>query len=202
MKISHKDLEACRFSPKSWIQSKKSSGGFGRMGFKQALGYAICEFHKEENVKSALKKLDGYVTNNFKNEKKIQKLYETFDGYTKWFSQSGIISADANILLNYPSSGQWHLGGLISRVDLTESGYRAVLFEVAGTGWKDQLRMPLIQLAIANYYGRPEKEIRVGMQNLDGNVLVDTRYGADKRSEALEEFLKLGGQVVKLWPQS
>jgi hypothetical protein len=201
MKISHKQLEACRFSPKSWVASKQSSGGFGRLGYRQALALAISEFHKKEDIKATVVKIDGYVAKNFKNEMKISKLYTDFDQYTKWYQSSGIISAEANILLNFPSSGDWHLGGYVSRVDLILSGYRAILFEVPGSGWKDQLRMPLIQLAIANRYGRPASEVRIGLQDLDGNSIVETQYGTQKRSDALSEFQKLGGKVLALWPQ-
>jgi hypothetical protein len=201
MKISHKNLESCRFSPASWVASKQAGGDFGRMGYRQALGFAICEFHKAEDVKAAIGKLDGYAAKNFTNEKKIAKLYENLDQYAEWFAKAGIISADTNVLLNYPFTGDWHLGGYVSRVDLIASGYRAVLFEVGAPGWKNQLRMPLIQQAVAERYGRPAKEVRIGLQNLDGNDLTDTRFGAEKRANALSEFKKIGSQVLKLWPQ-
>jgi hypothetical protein len=202
MKISHKELEACRFSPKSWVASKQAGGGFGRFGYKQALGFAICEFHRVGSVDAAVMKIDGYAAQNFKDLKKIAKLYESLDEYTKWFIGSGIVAADANVLLNYPYTGDWHLGGMVARVDIADPGYRAVLFETLTPNWKNQLRMPLIQLAIADRYGRPASEVRVGLQDLNGNACTDTYFGLSTRVAASAEFKKIGGQVLKFWPQS
>jgi len=200
MKISHKQLESCRFSPKSWVASRLPGGGWATFGYKQALNLAISTFHDTNDVGAAKAKVDGYVAKNFKNAKKIALLYEYLAEYAKWFEASGIISADSNILLAYPYNSNWQLGGLVSRVDYLQSGYRAVLFEGIAPGWKDQLRMPLIQTAIAEKYGRPATEVRVGLQEIDGNKLIDTRYSIVQRSSADAEFQKLGAQVFKLWP--
>jgi hypothetical protein len=60
--------------------------------------------------------------------------------------------------------------------------------------------MPLIQTAIAERYGRPATEVKVGFQEIDGNKLTDTRYSIAQRSGADAEFKKIGVQVLKLWP--
>ncbi len=200
MKIRHKQLELCRSSPKNWVASKQEGGGRSSFGYNQALNYAISTFHNTDSIKSALVRLDGYAK-NFKNAKRIAKLYEFLDEYAKWYAASGIISADSNVLLAYPLKSNWQLGGLISRVDYLGSEYRAVLFESIAPGWKDQLRMPLIQTAIALRYGRPAPEVRVGFQEINGNKLTDTRYTTSQRSLADAEFKKIGAQVLKLWPK-
>lgn len=201
MKISHKQLESCRFSPKSWVASRQQGGGWSSFGYNQALNLAISTFHDTTSVGAAKTRLDGYVAKNFKDAKRIAKLHEYLEGYARWFATSGIISADSNVLLAYPYKANWQLGGLISRVDYLQSGYRAVLFEGIVSGWKDQLRMPLIQTAIAERYGRPATEVRVGLQEIDGNTLTDTRYSTVQRSMAEAEFKKIGAQVHKLWPK-
>ena len=200
MKISHKQLESCRTSPKSWVASRQPGAGRASFGYRQALNLAISAFHSTNSIGAANVKIDGYVAKNFKDAKRIADLYEYLAEYAKWFATSGIISADSNILLAFPLTSDWQLGGLISRVDYLQSGYRAVLFEGIVAGWKDQLRMPLIQTAIALRYGRPATEVKVGFQELDGNTLTDTRYNIAQRSSAEEEFKKIGTQVMKLMP--
>jgi hypothetical protein len=74
------------------------------------------------------------------------------------------------------------------------------MFEGIAPGWKDQLRLPLIQTAIAVRYGRPVTEVRVGFQELDRITLTDTRYNIAQRSSAEDEFKKIGAQVLKLMP--
>lgn len=201
MKISHKQLESCRLSPKSWVASHQSGGGWPTFGYKQALNLAISTFHGTDSVGAAKAKVDRYVAKNFKDAKRIALLYEYLAEYAKWFATSGIIAADSNVLLTYPYKSNWQLGGLISRVDYLQSGYRAVLFEGIVPGWMDQLRMPLIQTAIAERYGRPATEIKVGFQEIDGNKLTETRYSIVQRSTAEAEFKKMGAQVLKLWPK-
>ena len=150
MKISHKNLEACRLSPKSWVEAQGLNGGGRRLGYGRALAFAILEFHKTNSVASASAKIDQYVAKNFTNEKRIAKLYKNLDEYVTWFAGSGVISADSNVLLAFPVDQIWQLGGYVARIDSLASGYRAVLFEGISEDWKDQLRMPLIQIAIAH----------------------------------------------------
>ena len=200
MKISHKQLESCRISPKSWVASRQPGAGRASFGYRQALNLAISAFHSTNSIGAAKAKVDGYVARNFKDAKRIADLYAYLDEYAKWFAASGIISADSNVLLAYPLTSNWQLGGLISRVDYLQSGYRAVLFEGIVSGWRDQLRMPLIQTAIAARYGRPATEVKVGFQEIDGNVLTDTRYNIAQRGSADEEFKKIGAHVFKLLP--
>jgi hypothetical protein len=60
--------------------------------------------------------------------------------------------------------------------------------------------MPLIQLAIADRYGRPASEVTVGLQDLDGNTSVEAYFGSARPSASLAEFKKIGSEVLKLWP--
>jgi hypothetical protein len=200
MKISHKQLEACRLSPKNWVASRQPGGGWASFGYKRALNLAISAFHDTNDIGVAVAKIDGYAK-RFKDTKKIALLYEFLEDYAKWFAASGIISADSNVLVAYPIKGNWQLGGYISRVDYLQSGYRAVLFESIAPGWKNQLRMPLVQTAIAERYGRPATEVKVGFQEIDGNTLTDTRFSVAERAAAETEFSKIGTQVLKLWPK-
>ena len=61
--------------------------------------------------------------------------------------------------------------------------------------------MPLIQTVVAEQYGRPTAEVRVGFQSLDKNALIDVTYVEAARIEALTEFKSIGDQVFKFWPK-
>lgn len=83
-----------------------------------------------------------------------------------------MIVADHRVRLNLALDGEVALGGEISRIDMIPTGYRAVLLMArAPARWKQELRMPLIQLAVANRYDRPPGDVRVAVQLLDGNGL-------------------------------
>lgn len=202
MKISHKELAACQKSPKFWLASRieqSSSGGGPRFGYSQALSLSLCELHKGGDLSIAKKQLEGYLE-RFKNEKKKDLMRVRLLDYAAWLDTSGIVPVDSNVILTFPASGEWHLGGYVSRVDILANGYRAVLFEPIVPNWKNELRMPLIQLAIAERYGRPAKEIRVGFHDLDGNEMSDYRYGETSREKAWKTFDKLGETISKLLP--
>jgi hypothetical protein len=199
-KISHKHLEACRVSPKAWALSQTLGGGFATFGYKQALGNAICVLHRSGDLKSAEAKLQEFIDRHFTNAKKIETMCDQLSAYAAWLSEADIIIADSNVTLNLPHKGIWHLGGLVARIDVTQSGYRAVLFESFDTTWKQQLRMPLIQLGIAEQYGRPPAEVRVGIHDLAGNVTAETGFGTAKRQAALSEFQSIGTIVQGILP--
>jgi hypothetical protein len=199
-KISHKQLESCRLSPKAWALSQTLGSGFPRFSYQRALSNAISALHQTESLKQANAKLEEYIENNFKDIKRILRLREQLAEYASWHSKSKIVTADSNVTLNFPFQGEWQLGGIVSRVDMLETGYRGVLFEAFDKGWKSQLRMPLIQSAIAEQFGRPPEEVRVGVQDLDGNTTDETAYGNAKRKAAFSEFLSIGGIVQAALP--
>jgi len=89
---------------------------------------------------------------NFTNEKRIDDLEADFESYIRWHRRSGIIVADSNIRLSYSIGGFLDLSGLISRLDITDIGYRAIILGAGRANWRAELRMPLIQNAIALKY--------------------------------------------------
>jgi hypothetical protein len=101
MKISHKQLESCRISPKSWVASRQPGAGWASFGYRQALNLAISAFHSTNSIGAAKAKVDRYVAKNFKDAKRIADLYAYLAEYAKWFATSGIISVDSNVLLAY-----------------------------------------------------------------------------------------------------
>lgn len=85
-----------------------------------------------------------------------------------------------------------------SRIELVRGGYRAVLLCEPPRNWKQQLRMPLIQSAIAQKYGVPVQEFEVGTQCLDGSGLTTARFFKRELNEAKEESRKLGEMVKSM----
>ena len=72
----------------------------------------------------------------------------------------------------------------MSRVDITSDGYRAILLGLRKPTWQQETRMPLIQRAMATKYERPEDEVSVGYQKLDGGELDVATYSQSALNEA------------------
>lgn len=200
MKISHRELEDCRRSPKRWWQDRQSASGFRTFGYGQALLNAIHRYHRMDSVRVARSHLRQMINRNLTNEKRIDDLEADFESYIRWHRRSGIIVADSNIRLSYSIGGFLDLGGLISRLDITDLGYRAVILGVVRSNWRNELRMPLIQSAIAFKYGRPVEEVAVGVQEANGSGLEDEIYTSAQIVSARQEFQRLGEGVQRLTP--
>jgi hypothetical protein len=92
------------------------------------------------------------------------------------------------------------LSGIISRVDVTSDGYQGVLFGENQTNWKSQLRMPLIQKALADKYVRPVQDISVGVQAIDDLTLYVVTFSLRQIRQAEEAFMDLGERIKGLAP--
>ncbi len=204
MKVSHRELEACRAGPLAWVQARLSGGStFSRFGYNQALLNAIRKYHKSgDDAPSARRHLKELIDRNFKNESRIDETEDALQSYISWHEASGTVVADTNIRLSYGIGGYLELGGLITRLDVIPTGYRAVLLGPLGAQWKSQLRMPLIQDAIAIKYGRPVSTVSVGIQDLDGGNLQQTTYTVDEIQRARADFRRLGKTIARAYGTS
>jgi hypothetical protein len=93
------------------------------------------------------------------------------------------------------------MGGEVSRVDVivADDGYRGILLSDADDPqWQDQLRMPLLQRAIARKFERDEKDVVVGVQRLDGSDLQTHYYGARSIRDAEGEARTLAETISGL----
>ena len=72
------------------------------------------------------------------------------------------------------------LTGKIDRFDLQDPiGYRATAIQLTPQNWKDELRWPLIQKALANDMGCAPSDVEIGVFSFD-----DGRYGYQVYSDA------------------
>jgi hypothetical protein len=200
MKISHRELEECRRSPRMWWRARQSVGGFRSFGYGQALLNAIHRYHRTDSARAARSHLRQMIERNFANEKRIEQLEADFESYIRWHRRSGIVVADSNIRLSYSIGAFLDLGGLISRLDITGVGYRAIILGAGQSNWRNELRMPLIQNAIALRYGRPVDEVAIGVQEPNGSALEEQIYTSVQIASARQEFQRLGEGVRRLNP--
>ena len=200
MKISHKQLEECRQQPRQWLVNVSGSyTGPRRLGYSQVLQLAIHLYHKDGSAANARQHLSTLMARaDFRNAVRVDLTEASLDSYIDWHSASGTITADHRVRLLLDIQGYLALSGEVSRVDITPEGYRGVLLGVPPRGWRDQLRMPLLQRALSRKYGRPLNELSIGVQELDGSGLAITNFSLRRITEAEREFLDLGQQVRQL----
>jgi hypothetical protein len=128
---------------------------------------------------------------HLRNVGRINTIETSLDRYVKWAVAERLKVADTKVNLAH-QMGFLELRGEIGRVDVTSTGYRAVLLGKVPDGWELQLRMPLIQVAIASMYGRPQDKTEVGFQELDASNLITRIYSEQEIHKAQRKFMALG----------
>jgi hypothetical protein len=121
------------------------------------------------------------------NAQRVASAERELDAYMTWFNGARRTVADYKVNISLDLGRDWILGGEVSRVDLdlARGGYSAILLGEAMPSWKAEVRMPLIQIAIAKRLSRAENEIMIGVQNLDGSDLRTTTYSPAQRGKAV-----------------
>jgi hypothetical protein len=205
MRISHTELTVAEQDFASWWRAKQApSTGGPRLGYAQAVKLAVYRFHKQQGARAAsLAHFDQLVARSLTNPKRIAQARLQLEAYMDWAERTGVIVADCRVRLNLPLEADVTLGGEVSRIDISGRGYRAVLLgDRFPSGWKEETRIPLIQLAVANSYERSADDITVAVQLLDGRGLDETSFDADERDEALDTAVTLAKRVRRMLSRS
>ena len=187
VRIRHGELERLRSDPRVWAAERTGTPGWVRSGFGQAARLAINHFHATGNAASARRYLKSIMDRlNLRNIVRRRDALRQLESYVDWCMQERPIVLARKLRIELFLGPRAVLCGEVSRVDLDRSsgGYRAILLGDAQTGWRDELRMPLLQRAAAQKMQRDEDEFRVGVQRLDGSGLVVLRFDENERDEA------------------
>jgi hypothetical protein len=144
--------------------------------------------------------LADLIRRHFTDPERIHQVQADLAAYIGWHHRSGVIVADTRIRLAYSVNGYLDMGGLVSRLDITRRGYDGLLLGVASPTWRDELRMPLIQDAVAQRYARPVTDVSVGVQQLDGTNLATHTFSLPEIAAARDRFRQLGDNVRPFVP--
>lgn len=201
MRISLAELELCSRDVAGWVRAKlHPTGGGPRLGYAGAVKLAIYQFHKTGNDAAARAHLRDLLE-RFQSDFHKAEAEQEFDTYLRWYASNHPIVASHRVRLSYPLSGGVILGGEVSRVDVDalRGGYHAVLLGTPRPNWQSEIRMPLIQLGIADRYQRGAAEVRVGFQHLDGSNLSLVSFSGADLQAAEQRARDLALRVAAEW---
>jgi len=120
---------------------------------------------------------------------------ERYRGYTDWCGAVGLTVVERRVVLKGEFQAFLTLGGIVHRVDATANGVRGVILGEYRSAWRLELRMPLIQLALAGRYGIDRQDVSVGVQRLDGTGLSEATFDARRIANARREFREMSEYV-------
>ena len=201
MRISAAELEQCRQDVAGWVRAKLYPTGQGpRPGYATAVRHAIYRFHKIGNEAEARGHLRGLL-DRFQNDVQKAGAGRDFEAYLRWHRLNQPIVASHRVRLSYPLGGGVLLGGEVSRVDVdvVQGGYRAVLLGTPRPDWRSEIRLPLIQLGIADRFQRGAAEVRVGFQHLDGSNFSLVSFSGPELQAAEQGARDVAQRVAAEW---
>jgi hypothetical protein len=203
MKISHVELEKCVLNPRSWVAQRISPPPGGpRTGYDGATKLAIYKFHGTASGSQAQHHLSQLLSRlRLTNTILTNRAMANLDSYIEWCVRHSPVVSGWKLRLDYDLGNNFALGGEISRidVDIGSGGYRGVLLGNRPTDWRRQLRVPLIQRALAAKLQRPESEISVGFQNIDGTQLELISFPRVVLNEAEDRTRRLTSILSNEW---
>jgi hypothetical protein len=134
---------------------------------------------------------------SFKDGNRKQETHDRLDNYILWHKSSGVVVAHTRIRLAHPLGNDVLLGGEITRLDVDPSAgrYAAILLTNPPTFDQDELRWPLIQLAIARQFARDVRLISVGVQDLSGGQIGRRSFSAKALAAAAGEAEGLSSEI-------
>jgi hypothetical protein len=203
MRISHNDIEVCRRNPRAWIGQKVNpSGSIIRTGYAGATKLAVYHFHKTNDPSKTQRYLeDLFDSLGLRNAVQKDRALDNLDDYMAWYSTTMPVVAAYRLRLNYDLDSGWILGGEISRIDIDimSGGYRGIILGNVSDDWEHQLRIPLIQRALANRLQRPEEDMAIGFQNLDGSDLRTVSFPKKELDDAETAARDLARTLAEEW---
>jgi hypothetical protein len=132
---------------------------------------------------------------NLTNRLRIDDVLVRFDAYVHWVSDSGTVVADVRVGIDLDLGSDVILGGQIGRVDITADGYRGVLLGRFNHDWQHELRLPLIQRALASKYDRAESAFAIARQELDRTDLQTLQFSTSEIDAAEQTARNLASTI-------
>ncbi|MDD5368038.1 MAG: hypothetical protein PHQ40_03040 [Anaerolineaceae bacterium] len=196
IKLPLGQLEEARSNPTSFREKMGTAKGGGKWGYFNALREAIRQFHKMgDNANAGLTYLEQTL-DRFSNQRKCQETVDQLAWYIDEYQRRGWFTRDTYRRIIVPIEDETihvQCTGEICRLDIIPAGgYAAWSFRSKDpSGWKNELRMPIIQYVTARLLGVPYSEITVGMVSF-GEQFVDFHsYKIDQINAAYAELIDL-----------
>ena len=202
MRISHGQLETCLRDPNAWVTERRSTARrYFRTGYEQILLLGIYRLHGTRSREQGREGIEGLFRkhDDLRNETRKDGVRERYEMYADWCEESGVTVVERRVTLEGVFGTFLTLGGHLHRVDGTRDGVRGVVLGDYGDSWDSELRMPLIQLALANRYGLEAGAISIGVQRLDGGQLRETSYNRGRLRVARQQFVAISEYVKQRW---
>lgn len=141
--------------------------------------------------------LDRYTLNNPSRRKDA---HSHLRSYSRWLASGAMNPVETKLRISLPLGAGVILGGQIPRLDVDGSftKYTGVLLGTSMPSLRHELRPPLLQRAIASAIHRPEEDVFLACQALDGSDLQELHFVHDDIDEAMSVAERLAYTLASL----
>ena len=185
MKVTLGNLEEARRNPVAYKQKLLAAEKpFIRTGYNALLQATILQYHRENlTPDQARERMTHKYHQRFTTPKGLEEITQSFGAYLdECAAQNNLATiTHQRLRLQLPEdiAASFEVTGKLPRLDTTSDGYAAWLFSKSHAEWQQELRMPLIQAAVAADLGVDVDEVTVGVYCFD-----DGRHTAYQFNEA------------------
>jgi hypothetical protein len=163
------------------------SGGGGPSKYGMFL-HAIGEFHRTNNLQEAQEYLQRTIERNFKNIGDLPDYARKLQVYAREFRQLGNTFVRVRDMVEVPIAtefAEFVVSGQAARFDLVPTGgYAAWVFVRDVPDWRDDPRMPLMQLGYSKKLGVATEEVLVGVYDFDAGAHSTERFSTSQINRA------------------
>ncbi len=205
MMLSLSQLERARRNPAKFVAAEMRRPGsfFNSKTFYFYFVLAAQKFHRGElterkaldffalKCQEKLESLKGF-------EQKLPLYWKKLERYFELFEALGNQAIQTQKRVRFSPAPPHVLTGAIARFDIVPAGgYAATLFEMKTSDWKNQIRMPILQRALADELGCGLEEVKMGVYCVEAEEHSYTTFGEDAVLEAIAGVTHLLGELER-----
>lgn len=191
-KLTFSQLESARANPAAFKASLATPARFS-YSYMQLLQNLILRMHQRNwDRNKASQALQADLDRHFPSPKRHQEMHGLLDQYCTSFDQLShfIACTRLGVQIVVPGTGQTYLvSGKVPRVDLCDDGrYGAFLFTNGNADPASDIRLPFVQIGVAQALGVQTSEVVPGIYDFESGSHELISFTQDQIDKILGEF--------------
>jgi hypothetical protein len=201
VKVGLSQLEAARADPVAFAKTRiEGSTGRPSLSRIRTLHFAAWRFHKGKRPDEVLEHFEAMFRRNFTRLEVLPALKEQLGDYMREIEASHTVVIEAPVRrVQIAMLEEDVITGELSRLDLADNGkYAAWVFMEVPQGWRGELRMPLLQGAVADRLGVDPLLVSVGIYSFNLRSYETTVFSRQQIRQASLEASRLTRRLSEL----
>ncbi len=203
-KFSITELETARRDPVGFGKALKdgatSSSRFGAYPKSMRWLNALCKYHEEMDISSAILSLETGFSNrqdNAKNRRELESFIDALSNYESEIKKRKLSLLKSREPVSIQLTGLLKITGQIPLIFMKpDVGFSAYFITRENAVWETELKYPVIQNYIASsIFNSNIREVEVGYINYYSGEFYEISFSVPEIKSAIQELKKIGESV-------